>query len=291
MSDRIHVRMAYVVLHYNSIEETRACVRSIQQTAAFPDSAVVVVDNASPNGTGKTLKEEYNSVPSVEVILNDVNAGFSRGNNIGWWYVRDRYDADFVTVCNNDVTFPSADYVERVERAYSESPFEVLGPDVFQTTLGIHQSPLGLSAPDEKAVRRTIRLNALAKRFFSLFWLVFGRGELRRIQTRGDSMDQWNTPMRDVPLMGACLVFSRRFVAEREKAFEPETFLYYEEYLLWHACMKRRYRMAYRPEIQVLHNEGRATSSEARSERDRYRRMVGHTLDAAKVYLEELKRA
>lgn len=291
MSDRKSVRMAYVILHYNSVDETRECIRSVQRTHAISDSAIIVIDNASPNGTGRILKEEYASVPEVEVILNDENSGFSRGNNMGYQFVRARYDAAFVTVCNNDVVFPSADYVEKVERAYAEKPFEVLGPDVFQTTLGIHQSPLGLNGPDEQAVRRTIFLNTLAKRFFPLFWLLFGKRELKRIQDRTDSTDQWDVRLENVPLMGACLVFSRSFIAEREKAFEPETFLYYEEYLLWHLCMKRNYRMIYRPDIQVMHNEGRATSSTALDERDRYRRTVGHTLEAAKIYLEELRKS
>ena len=289
MSGRIPVRMAYVILHYNSIEETRACVRSIRRTTAFQDSAIVVVDNASPNGTGKALAAEYASVPNVQVLLNGENAGFSRGNNLGWRYVRAHYDADFVTVCNNDVVCPDADYVERVERAWAETPFEVLGPDILQTTLNIHQSPLGKSAPDARAVRRTICLNALAKRFFPLFWPLFGKREMNRINTRGDCPG-WDAIARDVPLMGACLVFSRQFIEAREKAFEPETFLYYEEYLLWLGCRRGGYRMVYRPDIRVLHDEGRSTATQSRNERERYRQTVGHTLDAARIYLKELRK-
>lgn len=288
MDDRVPVRMAYVILHYNSIDETRACIRSIQNTTAFPDSAVIVVDNASANGTGRILAEEYASVPGIEVILNDENAGFSRGNNLGYRYAREKYEMDFMTVCNNDVVFPSPDYAEQVERAYAESPFEVLGPDIYQTTLGIHQSPLD-HAPNEAAVKRTICLNALAKRFFPLFWLLFGRKELERIDHRTDSPG-WDRPARNVPLMGACLVFSRRYIDQREKAFDPETFLYYEEYLLWRCCDKRGWRMVYRPEICVLHNEGRATSTLSCTRKERYRQMMSNTLNAAKIYLEELKK-
>ena len=289
MTNRTTLRMAYVILHYNCIDETRKCIRSIQNTEAFSESIIVVVDNASPNGTGKVLAEEYASESGIKVILNRENAGFSRGNNLGYRYVRENYDADFVTICNNDVVFPSADYVALVEKAYAEKPFEVLGPDILQTTLNIHQSPLGQSAPDEETVSRTIRLNQLAKRFFPLFWLVFGRGEIKKLNSRTGSIG-WDVPAQDVPLMGACLVFSRSYIEQREKAFEPETFLYYEEYLLWLYCKRHHCTMVYRPEIRVLHNEGVATSSESRSARERYRKGVHNILDAATIYLEELRK-
>ena len=216
MSERIPVRMAFVILHYNSIDETRECIRSIRVLNAWPGCAAVVVDNASPNGTGKILAEEYAGTDRVEVILNGTNAGFSAGNNAGYRFALEKYDPAFITICNNDVVFPEADYVAQVEAAYAESSFDVLGPDIFQTRLKIHQSPLGLKAPGTAEVRRTILLNTLAKQFFPLFWMLFGKKELRRIANRGDA-ENWNEVMRDVPLMGACLVFSGRFTQRRGK--------------------------------------------------------------------------
>ena len=291
MSTQIPVRMAFVILHYNSIDETRECIRSIRAMTAFPDCVIAVVDNASPNGTGPVLAGEFENTAGVEVIQKSENAGFSGGNNTGYRFVREKFDPAFITVCNNDVVFPEADYVEKVEQAWAESSFDVLGPDVYQTRLGIHQSPLGMSAPGIREVRRTILLNTLAKWFFPLFWSLFGKKELRRIADRGDSVPNWDEPMRDVPLMGACFVFSKGFSGKREKAFDPETFLYYEEYLLYQSCRKNGFRMVYRPEIRVLHNEGSSTSSVSRNGKERYRRMVTNTLDAAKIYLKELKKA
>lgn len=290
MSDKVHVRMAYVILHYNSIEETRACVESIRQTSAYADSRIVIVDNASPNGTGKTLADEYASADRTDVLLNDENTGFSRGNNLGYQYIREKYDADYITICNNDVVFPDRDYTEKIEKAQQETGFDVLGPDIFQTTLKIHQSPLGADAPTKRDVKRTILLNTLAKLFFPLFWKLFGEKELSRIRNRKDSVSNWDQEIQDVPLMGACLVFSRQFIANHEKAFAPETFLYYEEYLLYQACKKQQLKTIYRPEIQILHNEGRSTATMSANEKDKYRRMVSHTLAAAKIYLKELRK-
>ena len=48
---------AFVILHYRAIDTTRSCVRSIRALAG--DKHIVIVDNASPDGTGKQLAEEF----------------------------------------------------------------------------------------------------------------------------------------------------------------------------------------------------------------------------------------
>ena len=48
---------AFVILHYRAVEMTRTCVERIQ--ALDGSKHIVIVDNASPNGTGRILKEEY----------------------------------------------------------------------------------------------------------------------------------------------------------------------------------------------------------------------------------------
>ena len=46
---------AFVILHYRAIDMTRTCVRRIQ--ALEGRHHIVIVDNASPNGTGAVLAE------------------------------------------------------------------------------------------------------------------------------------------------------------------------------------------------------------------------------------------
>ena len=47
----------YVVLHYQNIKVTEKCIRSLKNQ--FKESYIVVVDNCSPNGSGKLLREKY----------------------------------------------------------------------------------------------------------------------------------------------------------------------------------------------------------------------------------------
>lgn len=282
------IRMAYVVLHYNSIDDTLKCVETIQNTRAYSESEVVIVDNASPNGSGAKLQNLYRDDAHVRVILNPKNSGFSEGNNIGYRYIRENYDADFVTICNNDLEFPQEDYVERVERCYAEKKFHVLGPDVYNPHQKIHQSPLGMNSPTAFRAGLTWLFNALAELFFPVYWRLVGKKYAQSLKARKDTVPNWNERMDNVPLMGACLVFSSDFVKARENAFEPDTFLYYEEFLLYNECMRRGYSTLYLPDIQVIHHEGRSTNSTPGDERAKHRRWVHHFRHASGIYVRDL---
>lgn len=90
---------AFVILHYRAIDTTRSCVKSIRALAG--DKHIVIVDNASPNGTGAVLAEEFAASPDVTVLLHGKNDGFARGNNVGTRWVYEHLDADFTVVLNN----------------------------------------------------------------------------------------------------------------------------------------------------------------------------------------------
>src|SRR6266540_504849 len=66
-----------VVVTYNSRSEIERCLDAILAQTP-PDGQVVVVDNASDDGTPALVAQRY---PQVRLIANDRNAGFGAGNN------------------------------------------------------------------------------------------------------------------------------------------------------------------------------------------------------------------
>ena len=142
---------AFVILHYRAIDTTRSCVRSIRALAG--DKHIVIVDNASPDGTGKQLAEEFAASPDVTVLLHGKNDGFARGNNVGVRWVCAHLDADFTVVLNNDVEIPQHDFVPQIARIYAQHPFDLLGPDIVSVFSGIHQSPKTLHGCTLESVR------------------------------------------------------------------------------------------------------------------------------------------
>ncbi len=75
-------RASILVLTYNNLDYTRQCLESIFAYTEYPDYEVIVVDNASQDGTPAYLTEFAASHSSIKIILNEKNEGFARGNNI-----------------------------------------------------------------------------------------------------------------------------------------------------------------------------------------------------------------
>ncbi len=67
-----------VVVSWNVRELLRACLESVE--AAAVATRVVVVDNASGDGSAEMVRSAF---PAVELVASDGNLGFTRGNNVG----------------------------------------------------------------------------------------------------------------------------------------------------------------------------------------------------------------
>jgi len=89
------MRVSAVVLSWNGREDTLSCLRSL----AGEGIDVIVVDNASEDGSAEAVEREF---PAVEVILNDRNLGYAGGMNVGIRRALER-GAEHVLLLNNDV--------------------------------------------------------------------------------------------------------------------------------------------------------------------------------------------
>ncbi|MBQ8945327.1 MAG: glycosyltransferase [Lachnospiraceae bacterium] len=125
-NEKVHIRMAFILLHYMNEALTSRAVESILELKGVDDCRIVVVDNASSNGSGEKLRNKYES-EIIHVIICNENGGFSKGNNVGYRYVKDNYDSEFIVAANNDVLFPNAGFIEEISNLYKRSPFNVGG--------------------------------------------------------------------------------------------------------------------------------------------------------------------
>lgn len=85
------------ILNWNGLDDTVECLDSIFRMD-YPNYVVVVVDNASSDGSPSIIREKY---PQVVLIVNKKNHGFAGGNNITLRYAIDQ-GADYVWLLNND---------------------------------------------------------------------------------------------------------------------------------------------------------------------------------------------
>ncbi len=109
-------KVCIVVLNYQTYQLTISYVNKLL-SQSFLDIEVVVVDNASPNGSYTYLEEEFTHNKKVKLILSSENGGYSYGNNRGLEYSFGR-NYDFIFISNNDVIWKNQDDLSNLIHHY-----------------------------------------------------------------------------------------------------------------------------------------------------------------------------
>jgi hypothetical protein len=91
--------VSIIILVYNSLRFIEDCLRSVLRTD-YENIEVIVVDNASRDGSPQYLQEKFGQEKKVTIVHNEVNAGFAEGNNIG----ARRANGKYLTFLNMDTT-------------------------------------------------------------------------------------------------------------------------------------------------------------------------------------------
>ena len=73
--------VSIIVVTWNNLDLTRICIESLQRNAGWPQWELIVVDNASTDGTQAYL--ESLPLPNLRLIFNEGNRGFAAANNQG----------------------------------------------------------------------------------------------------------------------------------------------------------------------------------------------------------------
>lgn len=87
-----------ITVNWNGKKDTLDCLQSLDRVEFAGELGVVVVDNASKDGSLKSIRERFGN---VHIIANRTNRGFSGGNNQGLEFAL-RHGADYVLLVNND---------------------------------------------------------------------------------------------------------------------------------------------------------------------------------------------
>ena len=91
-------KVSVVVLTYNNLRFTKACLKSLEDNTRYPDWELVLVDNASTDGSRDYLAEYAQDKGWVKLVQNDRNLGFAAGNNRGL----ETATGEYLVILNND---------------------------------------------------------------------------------------------------------------------------------------------------------------------------------------------
>lgn len=239
------VSVGIVIVSWNTRDAALRCVRSVLGGGG-PIARVVVVDNASADGTADAVRAEFGE--SVEVIARAANGGYAVACNEG---AARCGDASHLLFLNADVEVAPG-CVETLVAALAADPSAVVAGPAFT-------HPDGRPQP---SVRGHPTAAALLFQHTAARWLRIGRAaHVRYKRPLGDEVPRTTTvgPI----LLGACLlVRGDSFRAVR--GFDEEYRLYFEEADLQRRLGTAGGRAIFVPSASAVHSGG-ASADQARA--------------------------
>lgn len=172
--------VAVVILTWNALEYTRACLGSLFTVTDHPAWRVVVVDNGSVDGTVEWLGELESTNPRVTVLRNGTNLGFTKACNIG--IAATSADED-VVLMNNDTVIVDPRWLAVLQDvAYSDPAAGVVGARLVDGNgqilhLGSFMPPLSLRGQQLGGMELDINQASRAREVEAV---VFAQAYIRR---------------------------------------------------------------------------------------------------------------
>lgn len=112
-----------LILNYQSLEDTIDCVTAIR-TSSYPNYRILVIDNASPDDSGRQLASK---IPPTEFLQLPKNTGYAGGNNTGI-RIAMQANAKYIFILNPDVRVAPDTISMCVETAEADPSIGALNP-------------------------------------------------------------------------------------------------------------------------------------------------------------------
>lgn len=228
--------LSVVIVNYRTPDLVINCVRSLLGHQIAEAQDIIVVENASGDGSAEVIRRAVNCT----LVESPTNGGYGSGLNLGMRHARH----DLVICLNPDTYFTSND-VLRVGQIFADEP-----------KLGL----LGLDLRYPGGERQYS-----ARRDYSLLDVVLRRTKLgsfgigRRLVDRHLMKDAWENGIFSADWVIGTGFVVRRSAFEAAGGMDTDYFLYMEDVDLCVRLRKAGWRVAAVPGIELTHNHQRAS--------------------------------
>ena len=228
--------LSVVILSWNTLELTRACLQALRAETPRHSREIVVIDNGSHDGSAEALRVE----PGIHFCANPENRGYAGGNNQGARLATGR----FVCLLNSDTEVRSGALDQMVDYLLANPSYGAVAPKL-----------VNLDGSVQTACKRFpgLLVGLCYDTVFGRFWP--GSWVDRRYYMR--DFDHEHSRDVDQP-PGAC------FMMDREEyvgggGLDEELFLFYNDVDLCKRLWSKGRRIRYLASSEVMHHEGAST--------------------------------
>jgi GT2 family glycosyltransferase len=233
--------VAVIIVSYNASADLDNCLRSLHDAPPRTSHEIVVVDNASHDGSADMVRTRW---PGVRLIELPRNIGFAAANNQG---IR-RTSGELILLLNSDTLVPDG-AIDRLIQTFHELPGATIAGPRLISGHGKPELSFGrMIGPLAELRQKTIVRLASARRIAAM-------------TSRTRTVD-W--------VSGACLLV-RRADAEAVGLLDERYFMYCEDVDFCAAVRSRGGRVYFTPAADIVHLRGRSGQSNPRATEDAYR--------------------
>lgn len=227
-------RVSIIIVSWNGRELLERCLTSIAAHVTTPHE-VIVVDNASTDGTPEMVKKQFST---VTLIRNTSNRGFSVANNQGWSRARGTY----VLFVNSDTEFTQDPCNHLLSNFDDHSHVGAVAPRLLNTDGSIqasirHWPRWGDQVITLLKMRHLLRWTPTMQRYYD-----------QRYQSATE-------PIVVDEIMGAAILMSRETLLEIG-GWDEGYWIWFEDVDLCQRLYRANLKVLYDPRITIIHQGG-----------------------------------
>jgi len=235
------MELSVILVNYNDRNHIEACLSSLRENGPSVEHEIIVVDNASTDGSRELIAHSFRS---VRLIASAENAGFSRANNIGAKESR----GEFLLFLNTDTVVTPGSIGALLDHLGADPSIGAAGPALLRKD-GTVQVSFGNKVNFPAQLWQKLFLNP-----------HYGRLLKKSAGTRSVG---W--------LSAACLL-CRRKAFEQVGGFDENFFIYFEDIDLCFRLRAAGWKLVYLPGTRICHEGGATTAPRRDFSRYQYRR-------------------
>jgi GT2 family glycosyltransferase len=232
--------ISVVIVNWNTKDFLEQCLDSLSMTPSARSTEIIVVDNASSDGSVEMVEGRF---PQVKLIRSDENLGFARGNNLGIQHSSGRY----ISLINSDVkVLPGcmdslADYLDRNPAVGN------VGPRILNSDLTLQSSSRRFPTLWNNLCSATGLATAFkGSRFFSGEHMLFFPHD--RIMA--------------VDVLVGCFWMLRKEVIKEVGLLDESFFMYGEDVDWCRRCWNAGWQIVFLPNAQAIHYRGGSSGTQ-----------------------------
>ena len=231
------MKLSVIIVNYKVKHYLEQCLRSVAEASRGIAVEVIVVDNASGDGSVEYLRERF---PDVTIIASEENLGFARANNLA---IRNSH-GQYVLLLNPDTIVAEDTFRDFI--GFMDSTPDAGGCGAYM----LHTD--GSFAPESRRGLPTpfvafCKMSGLASLFPKS--RTFGRYYMRYLN---------ENEVNRIEIMSGAFMFLRRDALDKTGLLDEDFFMYGEDIDLSYRILKAGYNNYFLPS-HILHYKGEST--------------------------------